>query len=137
MLTSDKIRIGNLIASGANPENPKTWVIGKVLSISSLDTEFEQIEVETEESFEWFFKDNYFSIPLTTEWLLKLGFKINRVTKEDNNIWRKEWTEGYFELEEIISFFFGHPIHSTEIKTIDHLQNLFYFITGEELSVSL
>jgi hypothetical protein len=133
MLTSDKIRIGNLIAAGANKDNPKTWVIGKVISISSLDAKFEQIEIETEESFEWFFRDNYFSIPLTKEWLLKLGFKINRITKEENNIWRKEWSEGYFELEEIISFFFGHPTYSVEIKTVDHLQNLYYCITKEEL----
>jgi len=132
-LTSDKIRIGNLIASSGNPKNRETWTIGKVISISSLGVDFEQVEVETSESFEWFFKDNYFSIPLEHEWLIKFGFKIVDVTKEGNNIWRKEWSDGYFDLEEITSFFFGGDIYSTKIDTVDHLQNLFYFITGEEL----
>jgi len=65
--------------------------------------------------------------------LIKFGFKIVDVTKEGNNIWRKEWSDGYFDLEEITSFFFGGDIYSTKIDTVDHLQNLFYFITGEEL----
>lgn len=134
-LTAKEIRIGNIIISGNNGKYYEDGIIGKVLEIGNDEREFEQIYCECEESFEWFFKDNYFSIPLTKEWLLKLGFKIIRVTKEDNNIWRKDWTEGYFELEEIISFFFGSPIYSTEIKTIDHLQNLYYFVTCEELSV--
>lgn len=136
-LTADKLRIGNIIASAHNKENKETWTIGKVIEISNIDNQYEQILVETKEEYTWFFKDNYFSIPLTKEYLEKFGFKINRITKEDNNIWRKEYANGYFELEEIITFFFGHPVYSTELKTIDHLQNLFFFITGEELILNI
>ena len=133
-LNAKQIRIGNYIMSGNNGKFYEDGSIGKVLEIGNEERKFEQIYCECEESFDWFFKDNYFPIPLTKEWLIKFGFKINRVTKEENNVWRKEWTEGYFELEEIISFFFGHPVYSTEIKTVDHLQNLFFFVTNEELS---
>lgn len=132
-LTADKLRIGNIIASAHNKDNKETWTIGKVIEISNIENQYEQILVETKEDYTWFFKDNYFSIPLTNEYLVKFGFKINRITKEDNNIWRKEYANGYFEIEEIISFFF----HGTEIKTIDHLQNLFFFITNEELNLNI
>ena len=136
ILRNSDLRIGNLIASGYSEEIEDTWIIGKVKTILSDEVDYEQIEVETDESFEWFFKDCYFSIPLKKDWLIKFCFYINRTTKEDNNIWRKDWSEGYFELEEIISFFFGYPLYSTEIKTVDHLQNLFYFITKEELKTN-
>ena len=136
ILRNSDLRIGNFIASGYSEETIDTWIIGKVITILSDDVEHEQIEVETEESFEWFFKDSYFSIPLTKDWLIKFGFTINRITKEDNNIWRKGWSDGYFELEEINSFFYGYPLYAIEIKTVDHLQNLFYFITKEDLTTN-
>jgi len=48
---------------------------GKVLSIGQEDQEFEQIYCECEESFNWYFRDNYFGIPLTKEWLVEFGYK--------------------------------------------------------------
>ena len=42
-------------------------------------------------------QSNFEPIPLTKEWLLNFGFKVNRKTKEGNNIWRCNWTEGHFE----------------------------------------
>lgn len=133
-LNAAQIRLGNYIMSGNNGNYCSSGLIGKVLEIGNDDREFEQIYCECEESYEWFFKGNYFPIPLTKEWLYVFGFKINRATKKNNNIWRREWTDGYFELEEITSFFFGYPVHAVEVETVDHLQNLFYFITGEELA---
>jgi len=67
--------------------------------------------------------------------LIKFGFTIQHETKKENNVWRKYYKEGFFDLEEIITFFFGNPLYAVEVKTVDHLQNLFYFITGEELTV--
>ncbi len=133
-LTADKLRIGNIIASAHNKDNKETWTIGKVIEISNIENQYEQILVETKEDYTWFFNDNYFSIPLTEEYLVKFGFKINRITKEDNNIWRKEYSNGFFELNEFKNTFL---YNRTEIKTIDHLQNLFFFITNEELNLNI
>jgi len=74
-------------------------------------------------------------IPLTEEWLLNFGFYKHYVTKEDNQIWRKDWQEGYFDLEQITSFYFGHPCYSVCVTEIHQLQNLFYSLCGEELQL--
>jgi len=38
-MKASEIRIGNLIASSGNKEDIETWVIGEVISISSLDSD--------------------------------------------------------------------------------------------------
>jgi hypothetical protein len=74
-------------------------------------------------------------IPLTEEWLLKFGFEINRQTKEENNIWRRNWEEGRFEVEQIGAGFFlwDNYCYGTKIKYVHQFQNLYFALTGEEL----
>lgn len=76
-------------------------------------------------------------IHLSEEWLLKFGFDRHIVTKEDNQIWRKTWDEGVFDLEQIISFFFGHPMYSVQIKYVHQLQNLYFSLTQKELAIEI
>ena len=129
-MEAKNLRIGNFIASGSNPKNIETWVIGKVHSISSMDSEFEQIEIETEEGFTWFFKDNYFGIPLTEKWLIDLGF---RKDEETNYRWFMEDWLAYDLDDNCIrisdSWEFGKR------KYVHELQNLFFAITGRELEL--
>jgi len=66
----NKLLIGSYIANG-KIYNPQTSAIGKVLEIGNEEREFEQIYCECNESFDWFFKDNYCGIPLTIEILEK------------------------------------------------------------------
>lgn len=73
MLKNQNIRVGNIIASGINFSDIST--IGRILSIGNSEQDFEQIYCECEESFEWFFKDNYCGVPVSDEWMIKLGFK--------------------------------------------------------------
>lgn len=73
MLRNKDLMVGNNIASGVKYSD--TSIIGEVLSIGNDEQEFEQIYTECEESFEWFFKDNYCGIPLSKEWFDKLSFK--------------------------------------------------------------
>lgn len=137
-LKANNLRIGNIVASSGNPSNIKTWVIGKVISISSLDTDFEQIEVETDEEFTWFFKDNYFGVPLSIEKLLSFGFKELRdgiyqfwskdsgifqvmICSDNNGFGIRIWTTGTL----------GRTIHY-----VNEFQNLFYSLTGVELEMS-
>jgi len=72
-MKSNELKKGNWIASGT--EFKETSAIGKVLSIGNDGCEFEQLEVECEESFEWFWKDNYCGIPITEDILPKIGFE--------------------------------------------------------------
>jgi predicted RNA-binding Zn-ribbon protein involved in translation (DUF1610 family) len=75
-------------------------------------------------------------IPLTEEWLLKFGFEINRQTKEENNIWKRNWEEGCFEVEQIGTGFYlwDNYCYGTKIKYVHQIQNLYFALTGEELT---
>jgi hypothetical protein len=119
-MKATELRIGNWV------DQPNEGV-AKVTSILN------NLQIRTETGY----VDKYCkSIPLTEEWLLKFGFKINRQTKEDNNIWRCNWTEGYFEVEQIIGFFlWDNHCYGTEIKYVHQLQNLYFALTGEELDI--
>jgi len=92
-MKSTDIRKGNWIASGTEFKNTST--IGKVLSIGNDDCEFEQLEVECDESFEWFWKDNYCGIPITEERLLKLGFEFNQYNQKVYNLIFEDATGNY------------------------------------------
>lgn len=72
-------------------------------------------------------------IPLTEEWLLKLGFKPN----EYQNGWlelgslyisKDKFELGFYDSE------YGVGEYSIELKHVHQLQNLFFAITGKELS---
>jgi len=62
-------------------------------------------------------------IPLTEEWLLKFGFKINGNTMKINIL----GING--------SFFFEHELGISQISYVHQLQNLYWILTGEELTI--
>lgn len=72
-LTNKDFCVNDYIGNGK--EFSDTSAIGKVWSIGNNDQEFEQIYVETNEDFSWFFKDNYCGIPLTEKWFELFKFK--------------------------------------------------------------
>jgi len=131
-MKASELRIGNIIQTHSG-------VIGKVVSIGSEEQEFEQVYCECDESYEWFFKDNYFGVPLTEDWLLKLGF-----TKEYAF---EEWFyEKYFDGMDSIrvlqsDFSVGTYVNQKiahapqpSIMFLHQLQNLYFALTNEELT---
>ena len=93
--------------------------------------------------------EDYKPIPLTEIWLEKLGLIKKNITEdmpeelkqpdidEDGSIWY-HWVQGLFNLEiqsngEIWFELYSHYKH---IKYVHQLQNLYYSLTGVELSVS-
>ena len=140
-MKASEIRIGNLIASSGNKEDIETWVIGEVISISSLDSEFEQIEVETAESIEWFFKDNYFGIPLTEEWLLKFGFEreyeLRKTVYYMNNYSIILWVykNGRIDLRIGGIDFKDKDVRFKKYQYVHQLQNLYFALTNTELEI--
>jgi hypothetical protein len=138
-MKAGELRIGNLVSITDEIKiglEEEAYLIN-IFEVKRIEEDgYVSVHSEIENLYEYLGIDDIVPIELNIEWLSKMGFKVNRVTKEDNNIWRKEWSEGYFELEEIISFFFGSPIYSTEIKSVHHLQNIYFALTNEELQVA-
>jgi len=69
-------------------------------------------------------------IPLTEEWLLKFGFEklTKRFRKEVNGYWYTVWDSGQFDVDnKAISF---------NCKYVHKLQNLYFDLTGEELTIT-
>ena len=133
-MEAKNFRIGNFIASSGNPENIETWVIGKVYSISSMDSKFEQIEIETEEEFTWFFKDNYFGIPLTEKWLINFGFigQPCDYTKDKLSVCLKG-SDSFHKAGR--TYYNSWAILEKQPTYVHELQNLFFAITGTELEL--
>lgn len=78
-------------------------------------------------------------IPLTEEWLLKLGF----VKKEDYDeelgaLYELEWWGGFYKKED---YFIPKPYYFADafcndfkLRYVHQLQNLYFALTGEELT---
>ena len=78
------------------------------------------------------FNTKYFPIPLTEEWLVKLGFERNDecLELEINDI-SLVWI-GYITL----NFNGTYIILNNEIIYLHQLQNLYFALTGEELTLT-
>ncbi len=72
-------------------------------------------------------------IRITEKWLLNFGFTHHHDTPHPNRVFRRDYKEGFFELEEIINFWYGGNFTSVEVKHVHQLQNLFFALTGNEL----
>lgn len=74
--------------------------------------------------------DDMLPIPLTTEWLTKFGFEKN------NGIWSKQSLQVYQQLP--LRLFWYNEDFVVELKSIlyvHQLQNLYFALTGEELTI--
>lgn len=117
------LRIGNLIYSKEHNRNCAVILISArsigvdIKAVNSLDVE------------------DYSPIPLTEEWLIRFGFEYHHDTPHPNRVFRKNWDEGFFELEEIITFFYGGNLTSVEVKYVHQLQNLYFALTQTELTL--
>lgn len=135
-MKATELRIGNYITSGVNGIfNKDLMNTGRVLEIGLIDREFEQIYCECEESFKWFFKDNYFGIPLTEEWLLKFGFKEhpNDIPTYAKIFGNSEYAFCIYQYAD--SSFYAQIIgKKILLNSVHQLQNLYFAIAGEELT---
>jgi len=77
-------------------------------------------------------------IPLTEEWLVKMGFECtgDRCNKEASNGLFRVWVWGFFGEEYHIQRI-GEKRGDLEIKHVHQLQNLYFALNGEELTIEL
>ena len=122
-MKANLLRIGNLLSVGNYDV--------KVVEIHHLGVQVCDLE-ETQDTWE-LFSDRIKPIPLTEEWLLKFGFV---TTQWDNfDSYRFEignndyaiviYSDGNCEVGDVIT---------TKINYVHQLQNLYFAITGEELT---
>ena len=153
LLKNSDIRVGNIIQTGNNgvPHVNGYGEIGKVLSIGNDEQEFEQVYCECSESFEWFFKDNYFGIPLNDEWHKKCGVEKNKFLEYVYDISRF-CKKGITQL-----VFSGDYLYLRESESpngipsdliclwnkdvnkefyVHEFQNLYFFLTRKELEIN-
>lgn len=138
-MTANDLRLGNLIYWNI-PEKKDT--IHTVFGIRNGKPQ--TIPISLGESIE-----DYKPIPLTEIWLEKLGLIKKNITEdmpqelkqpdidEDGSIWYM-WVQGLFNLEiqENGEIWFELYSHYKHIKYVHELQNLYYALTGVELSVA-
>lgn len=79
-------------------------------------------------------------IPITPEWLERLGFESSISPKGHENWIKYDAKHLAFVLREITPFigFTYHSYgtdHSVELKSVHQLQNIYFALTGEELTV--
>lgn len=82
----------------------------------------------------------YEPIPLTEEWLTKFGFKehdFEHIGYVPETYHRIESKIGYMVIDSQFEFTlnYGGEYSSEEIKNVHQLQNLYFALTGEELTI--
>jgi hypothetical protein len=133
-----ELRIGNLV-NGIYADNyghlkiDEKETICKVTTLDISDLSDYPIYVESDEGIEHF--DEFEGIPLTEEWLLKFGFDFYQ------NIGARK----FMNFGNLIIETNAHkdiPVYYTEqreliciIKYVHQLQNLYFALTGEELTI--
>ena len=76
--------------------------------------------------------DDYEPIPLTEEWLEKFGFISDGVVWMKDNIAIGDYKSGYFYIPFAVRIAYRHP---NEIKYVHRLQNLYFALRDEELTL--
>lgn len=134
-MKSTELRIGNIVTDEFY-ESTKT-----IIEVESIDERGINLEIEDDGNYpecaqnwiEPYYRfDVLRPIPLTEEWLIKFGFieeEINNFVLRDNNI--------IFTIHRNLvtgEFMWGRQInYSRLIKSLHHLQNLYFTLVGSEI----
>lgn len=81
--------------------------------------------IDADEIFDPLIEDNFNPIPLTEEWLKKFGFEFNQY-------WNA-YHMGRFKLNK--GWYLCDVVYDVAIKYVHQLQNLYFALTGEELTL--
>lgn len=124
-MNTQELRLGNLVIA----DDEKTY---KVSSISEY-----KITVDDEVLSGWWMLDEIHPIPLTEEWLRKFGFN-KWEENTDGAIWGIIIGYDVCEDLKIVQWYKGERRFERRylsIKSVHQLQNLFFALTGNELTI--
>lgn len=121
-MKASELRIGNLVDTKEH----------KSIVISSINSIIDEIGyVWNNHNFGYYQLKTFQPIPLTEQWLLRFGFVKQHERFYVLNDWVVEYREGTklfnFATEEYIDII---------VKYVHQLQNLFFVLTGEELTLN-
>lgn len=121
MINANELRIGNLVTF--------KWWINEVREVDSIDATFGKIEMKGHcDEFEL---DDIDPIPLTEEWLLRMGFsKLAGLYTIYTDA-----CEFVFNEDHISIVVEGQWLPLNHINQVHQLQNLFFCLCGKELEV--
>lgn len=143
-LSASELRIGNLLCSNNKKYRPDKF--GKVCVVTAIDTNKSKIQNYSGVSCTMYvlndeYQDSFGQmiefiepIPLTEEWLLKFGFE--RTCNHPKHDWIKGEFKICYDVDNdgyIISELLDISI---PIKYVHQLQNLYFALTGEELTLN-
>jgi hypothetical protein len=128
-MQANELRIGNLVIKSLKSGNGR-----------KIEAEIGHADIAR--IFEKTGSFNYEPIPLTEEWLVRFGFIYDpTIAKQNQSYWDKYGNQRIFSLakyEEGLFFediVIGGDIYKTEIKHVHQLQNLYFALTGTELTL--
>jgi len=93
---------------------------------------FRTFEYYNDPEMEKIMRETIKPIPLTEEWLVKFGFDVFQDLSDDNIMYVKDgfYVNDLFQPEDC-----GFPIAKKAIGFVHQLQNIYFALTGEELTV--
>lgn len=127
MIQASELRIGNLVNFRDEDH------VFEITEIHKLGIGVKDSEQET-----WIEYDCFDPIPLTKEWLVRFGFdsKIIIYYKPDNpSLAIKLWDHEATPNVKYILFWENIVIRDLEVFYVHQLQNLYFALTGEELTI--
>lgn len=136
MIKTQELRLGNLVLGNTNAEGKvdrfeeKLTSILKVVTISADPYEKNRVSFDNQNAC--LFEENIFSIPLTDDWLIKLGFE--KIDGREGYYWKH--VKSYIAICHVSYFFIKHGDEisgSVKINSIHQLQNLYFALINEEL----
>ncbi len=129
MINTNELRIGNLVAGSSDGRNDMS-----AKSIMEIKYEYVDVVYVAHESFSGIYARDLQGIPLTEEWLVKLGFEDEY---ENGNFSFKEGRVG-FETHALRYEMGTNTLYSssTQIPTayVHQLQNAVFVLSGYELT---
>lgn len=122
-MKAEEIRIGNKI---------KFMDDGTIFTVVCID--LNKAGIENTDEIAWIEFESLKPIPLTEEWLLKLGF---RNSESIDFRWYKEWNGDIIIAYDVddASLMISDTWQFGKRKYVHQLQNLYYALTGEELTI--
>ena len=132
-MKANELRIGNYVLCIPDETDEKS-LIGQVVALDSVDLTEHQIWIIEDSKEEHDFYDLITGIPLTEQWLKDFGF-----VKRNNVAWdyKEKLSNTFFPILTINVFSFDmitDDKYGTILKYVHSLQNLYFALTGKELT---
>jgi len=129
-MEAKELRIGNIIHQEAS------FLFDRSPEKTTTKAEYKEKDVIVTSEVLLNFNERFYEpIPLTEEWLLKFGWK-----EIDEKLYCRRWRLKRVDIYKMVSgdypFYFRYNQEDLQVKSVHQLQNLYFALTGEELTLN-